>query len=222
MNKTKLLSTIFALAVCATFDASAYVKQGLPQEYDVGRSGQYIAGHFTLSPDYYLKEQGETYDIGTPVGATFAYGVTFDKFRAEFELKYLTDAELKTDYIVDVGINQYFVTETAKFNNLYVMLNGYYDIYFTDALGIFAGFGLGYLNSMISMDGVAEDIYHNRTFLEEDITRDAFAYQFMLGIEHNISENVLFDLQYRFTGTSKVEGANIYGHEFLIGARFNF
>ena len=220
MKPIRFLSAI--ITTCMAFDASAYVKQGDPQEYEVGHSGQYIAGHFVLSPYYYLREQGETYDIGTPVGASFASGLAFDRCRIELQAKYLTDAELKTDYIVDVGINQYFVTETAKFDNLYVMLNGYYDIYLTDALGIFAGFGLGYLNSMISMDGVAEDIYHNRTFLEEDITRNAFAYQFMLGVAHDISENVLFDLQYRFTGTSKIEGANMCGHEFLIGARFSF
>lgn len=220
MKPIRFLSAI--ITTCMAFDASAYVKQGNPQEYEVAHSGQYISGHFVLSPYYYLSEQGETYDIGTPVGATFALGVNYDRFRTELELKYLTGAKLKNDYVVDVGINQYFVTETIKFNNLYVMLNGYYDIYLTDALGLFAGFGLGYLHSMISMDAVAEDAYHNRTFLDDDITRDAFAYQFILGVTHDISENVLFDLQYRFTGTNKIEGANICGHEFLIGARFTF
>ena len=211
-------TSVFAIASCFALDAHAYVKRGYVPEYNQATSGQYIAAHFVLSPDYYVRADGEKQKLKTPLGATFAYGFGFDNFRTEIEAKYLTGAKLEQSYNIDT----FFITENIKLDNLSIILNAYYDMQIMADTSLFAGFGLGYLNTKISDDAVIQDAYYHREFVNVTEHKDAFAYQFILGLGRAVSANTTFDLQYHFTGTSQVDGAKLYGHEVLLGLRFNF
>lgn len=214
-----LTPLIIASACCLAFDAAAYVKKGTPQEYNVSRANQYLAAHLVVSPYYYTRFDGETYSIGHPVGAAIAYGATFGRFRPELEVKYLTGAKFTQTYFSA----PYLITDTLKFTDVNIMFNAYYDIPILDATAVFVGLGAGYFGTKITADIVAQDPYYNRIFETERLHRDAFAYQVIFGLSQQVATNTTFDLQYRFTGTSKIENVmSICGHDFLIGARFKF
>lgn len=219
MKKHILLSCVVAIGVLGAVEANAYIKRGYAPPTTRAKYDKYISGNFVLSPSYSIKDDYVSEKLGAPVGVTLGVGVIFNKARIELAAKYLTDASFKQEYYID----PYFVEEKINFDNVNLMLNVYYDINLSNRFAIFMGMGAGYLHSFISAKAMLQDMYYNRQFINETMDDGAFAYQFIAGVSYDVSQNTTFDVQYRFNGSAGIiDDSKFYGHEILLGARFNF
>lgn len=164
-------------------------------------------------------------DTDTLFGGQFAIGKMFDAgfgdFRIELEYAYQGgDLDHKTwnnstgryGYEGDVGLNT-------------VMVNGYYDMPFTDFFGAYLTVGLGYgrydldLGRVWNRDG-GGGIYVNAA-------RDVFAYKGGAGVSFYFTDSLALDLGWEFLGTSsasvnEVDVTGIHSHNVVTSLRFMF
>lgn len=129
-----------------------------------------------------------TWDVGA------AAGMQLNAFRAEFEYTYR--GTIKGDY----------VGGKHEVGAMSMMVNGYYDMYMGSALHPFINLGIGASRLELKDVGVA-----NHTDFK-------FSWGGGIGVGYDISQNITFDLGYRFLDLGK----EVKSNEFYGGLRFAF
>ncbi|MCL2763626.1 MAG: acyloxyacyl hydrolase [Treponema sp.] len=184
---------------------------------------------------YYEVASGPfTHDIGShwdnTFGGSLAAGYDFSKklnipVRGELEYAAFTKAEAEGSL--------WGGSVSCQSNNIQTLFaNVYYDINtrtkFTPYVG--AGMGVGFIRTKGKVDWVSEV---NNTGSK---TVTNFAWNIGLGLGYQITNNVAFDVGYRFAdlgkvqtkwderpwGTWRMDTKRIYQHQFSMGARFTF
>ena len=207
---------------CVTNDAAAYVKRYCEYTQVANKTPYqtYIAGRAIIAPVTQLTDSDETVDLNTGYGIGIAYGLNLNNIRIEGEMKYVTGAKYTESETEWAGYD--YTTTELELSDSHVdlLLNMYYDLKLGDkfAMYIGGGFGFGYNQTTLTVSN-ADYNYED----EEDYDDYLFAYQIGAGFSYSMTQNLKFDLGYRYGDTSKTDyKATIKSHEITIGARYNF
>ena len=123
-----------------------------------------------------------------------AVGMQLNAFRTEFEYTYRD------------GIEGRYIGAKHKVDTMSMMVNGYYDIQTGHALKPFVNLGIGASRLKLKDVGVRSD------------TDYKFSWGGGAGLSYDLSQNITFDLGYRFMDLGK----EIKSNEFYGGLRFAF
>ncbi len=195
-----------AIAVTAPLAAAAQVAEGV-----------YIGGGLGLN--YHADSDiegvrlgGESdYDLGLAVMGVIGY--SFGGPRIEGELSYRINGT-NSAQVTNTGISAIDTSPDGDFDTIAMMANFYYDIDIDSIVTPYIGAGVG-------------GAYANHDSIGDEVT---FAYQGIVGVSFYLAENIDAFVDYRYFGTTKVEGGDIgraadidnVSHTLMAGLRYNF
>jgi len=132
-------------------------------------------------------------DHGFNIGG--AVGYRYDCFRAEIGLAYTKNDDDRIDVTYNGTPSATAGSNTGDQKAFTLMLNGYYD--FVNRTGfvpfIGAGIGAAYID---------HDYFYSTNSIRMHESDIVFAYQFIVGLGTDITENLRISLDYRFIGTT--------------------
>jgi len=178
-------------------------------------AGPYFSGNLGIGliDDLSVSDGVDTLDFSFDpgFGASVAFGHAYNTgARAELEFSYLKS---DVDEVTLVGEGSASLGGDGTLMTM--MLNGYYDFMPTQFISPFLGAGIGYANADLEILGMSED-------------DDVFAYQAIAGAAFTLTDQLKFDIQYRYFDTedldfdSGVKADSVNTHNFLIGLRYGF
>lgn len=219
MLAASTMMTVTGLAQAADLDQILYaspVEQDVIKPVEIG-SGWYLRGDIAFVPSDKLKARLQGYEwLGT------------ERFSTKSEAAYSGGVGYQfTDTIrgdVTVGYrNMQLSGEPVKAGIWDVMANAYYDIGNYSGVTPYIGAGLGLATVDYKFNGEAGDYFSGR-----DTTR--FQWALMAGAAIDITENIKFDLGYRYARISSgamadigpivIDDKGLESHQFRAGLRF--
>lgn len=215
MNNKLVLSKILAFTLIAGFINSASA-----QTYFSGNFGAGLLRDSNLTDE--LEAPGLLLNIGFDTGYVIsgAVGRSFPGFRGEIELSY-QDNDVGNFTLGGITVDAATAGISGDVSVLTGMFNGYYDLDMGTALTPYITAGVGYsdVNFTFAIDD--PDV----GTITEDDSDSAISFQIGVGAGYEISENMVFDLRYRyFTADPKfgTTSSSFKNHIFTGGIRINF
>jgi len=207
------------ILVAAAFGAMLSMSIGAyAAPYASFSAGFFQPANTTVTDDYSTDEVTLSYKTGGVVSG--AVGYRFDNgLRLEEELSY-RGADFDKASLAgynDVDIN-------SKFTAVAFMTNLFYDIKTESIVSPYFGVGLGTCTVKVDDATFSSGGYSTPGWYEDDQT--VLAYQLGVGLGFNVSQNVTFDVGYRFFGTEDIQftdyKSTFSSHAGTVGVRFIF
>lgn len=169
------------------------------------------------------------YDLGFQFGGVVGYD--FNKyFRAEFEMSYkqANVDSLKTSFL-GIPIN---LPVSGKIKNFNFMGNAYFQYPISRLITPYVGFGLG----LSHIRGTGLTLNLPLVNSPRSVKDTVFAYQVIVGVGFNLTDNITVGADYRFFNTAKGDfklknvvlgidipfKAKLQSHNFMVSMRYRF
>ena len=203
---------IFIIACCTTLISISTIAYG---------AGPYVSGNlgFTIPNDSDATDSGITAviesDTGLGLGVALGYDAEFIRYEAEFVYQ-------KND-MDNISATGYGTAPLDGDTTSYgVLLNFYYDIRSKSAFIPYLTAGVGYANVEVSSISVPGFGPVTASSYDDGV----LAYQFGVGVGVPFNEAAIFDIKYRYFGTSDpdFQGTKIEysSHNIYAGIRYSF
>jgi outer membrane autotransporter protein len=215
MNKKIVLTKLLMFLV-----VSGFMQSAAAQTYFSGNIGAGLLRDSRLTDD--VDAPGLELGVGFDTGYVFsaAVGRAFPGFRGELELSY-QENDVGNFSLDGITVDAAAVGISGDTSVLTGMINGYYDLDMGTALTPYISAGVGYSDVDFTFTIDDPDV----GTISEDDSDSAISFQIGVGAGYQISDNMVFDLRYRyFTADPKfgTTSSSFKNHIFTGGLRINF